>query len=70
MPDITMCANHFCGKRHECYRYMAKPGYWQSYADFEGDEDGCAHFYPIFTAPTITRDIQNENDRSRSGNNR
>ena len=34
MADITKCANKKCKIRNECYRVLAKDGYWQSYAEF------------------------------------
>ena len=48
MPDISMCTNDACPKRKECYRFMAKPCEWQSYAGFEPDEDGeCKKFMEV-----------------------
>ena len=38
MPDITMCMSTDCPKRLQCLRFMAKPNYVQSYADFLQDE--------------------------------
>ncbi|NBT58240.1 hypothetical protein EBT16_05600 [bacterium] len=35
MPDITMCANQACPLRHDCYRFIAIPSQYQSYADFK-----------------------------------
>ena len=34
MPNITMCMSKNCPKKNECYRSMAKPDKYQSYADF------------------------------------
>ena len=34
MPDITMCTSKSCKNREQCYRAMAKPDKYQSYADF------------------------------------
>lgn len=34
MPDITMCLTRTCPKRNQCYRYMAKPDRYQSYANY------------------------------------
>lgn len=34
MPDITMCTSSTCQNREQCYRAMAKPDKYQSYADF------------------------------------
>ena len=43
MPDITMCINESCRRKHSCYRYTAipNPHGWQAYAcfDCEADED-------------------------------
>lgn len=35
MPDITMCSNGECEKKFDCYRYMCKPSYMQSYSNHE-----------------------------------
>ena len=32
--DITMCTSSTCQNREQCYRAMAKPDKYQSYADF------------------------------------
>lgn len=32
--DITMCTSQSCQNREQCYRAMAKPDKYQSYADF------------------------------------
>ena len=53
MPDITMCANLACPRRHECWRAMAIPdGQRQSYAVFKYtvSDDGeffCREFWPF-----------------------
>ena len=45
MPDITKCANEFCSKKTDCYRYMCEEDEYQSYARFKQDEDGeCEYF--------------------------
>ena len=43
MPDITMCLNEECPRKTECYRYMAEPNGWQSYAAFD-DGKKCKDF--------------------------
>lgn len=46
MTDITKCDNEDCSIKHECYRWTAPASDYQSYADFEPDEDGnCEGFY-------------------------
>ncbi len=45
MPDITMCANHKCEKRTECYRYMAVASLWQSWTSFDPSTMNC--FVPV-----------------------
>jgi len=45
MPDISMCQNEKCKLKMECYRYMAVPSSWQTYADF--NEENCESFSPI-----------------------
>lgn len=48
MPDISMCKNIECLKRLDCYRFMATPSCYQSYADFKPDADGnCEYFWNI-----------------------
>lgn len=45
MPDITMCKDHDCPKREDCYRYKAAPSMFQSY--FKGTPrrgDWCSYF--------------------------
>lgn len=34
MPDITMCFGKRCNKREQCYRALATPDRYQSYADY------------------------------------
>lgn len=49
MPDISMCLDHLCPKKEECYRYKAKPNFhWQTYSSFRHiDKDGCKDFVPL-----------------------
>ena len=48
MPDITLCTNKSCSKRKRCYRFMAKPDKYQSFALFKPDNDGkCEEFKPL-----------------------
>ena len=35
MPGIAMCQNEDCQAKRQCYRYTAKPSYWQAYHDFK-----------------------------------
>ena len=49
MTDITKCANKKCKIKEQCYRYTAKDGYWQSYAEFNKgkeikDKKECEYF--------------------------
>ena len=46
MPDITMCKDYDCKLKETCFRYNAKPDYYQSY--FVGspkDEDAECRYY-------------------------
>tara|TARA_R110000737_G_C14624761_1_gene494607 strand:- start:34167 stop:34343 length:177 start_codon:yes stop_codon:yes gene_type:complete len=47
MPDISMCANQFCPRKEDCYRFTATPSpHRQSYAVFKPDADGdCEHYW-------------------------
>ena len=55
MPDISMCVNDKCKVNKDCYRYMAIPSSWQSYADF--DEVDCQYFMPIGNRPVDTKKV-------------
>jgi len=46
MATIAMCQNDTCPRKNDCYRYMAEPGMWQSYAEFPGGED-CEYFIEV-----------------------
>ena len=59
MPDISMCRNVSCPLKEKCYRYMALPGIWQSYATFKYD-DGCDRFWPIRKGDLLRRYITPE----------
>ena len=56
MVDITMCVNQECAINKYCYRYMAKPSSYQSYAKFKPykEKDGwhCEHFMEILEKET------------------
>lgn len=50
MTDITKCTAKNCKLKEQCYRYTAKDGYWQSYANFNKDKkisskDQCKDFW-------------------------
>lgn len=51
MVDITMCDNQDCAIKLYCYRFMAIPSGFQSYAHFKpfAEADGwhCEHFIEI-----------------------
>jgi hypothetical protein len=49
MPDISMCANFQCSKKQICYRFKAKPGFWQSYGGYTEDlkKGGCDSYWPL-----------------------
>ena len=56
MPDITLCMSAECTERETCYRAMAKPDKYQSYANFEyvcNEESGFEDFMPILHGDTI-----------------
>lgn len=52
MPDITMCENHMCPKKRQCYRAIATPSDYQSVAFFgytvgaNGVE--CENYMPVW----------------------
>jgi hypothetical protein len=49
MPDISMCSNHSCPSKEDCFRYKATPGRYQSYADFAPPkgEKKCDYFMEV-----------------------
>jgi len=48
MPDITMCLNKECPRRHECYYFMAIPSpNRQSYANLMNEDGTCDSFLQI-----------------------
>jgi hypothetical protein len=54
MPDISMCQNDKCKVNKECYRYMAIPSGYQSYANF--NENNCVSFWPIEGKRTVDKE--------------
>ena len=49
MPDIAMCQNTDCKKRHKCYRFMAIPLPMQCYLSFL--DMPCKYFMQIKGRP-------------------
>ena len=48
MADIAMCSNTKCPLRSTCYRALATPGEWQSYANFQFVEGiGCSYYWDV-----------------------
>jgi len=48
VPDVTLCLEHNCPRREQCYRYTAKPDdRWQSYFTEKpcGDYMTCEEFW-------------------------
>jgi len=46
MPDIAMCSRDDCPKAEQCYRFTAKPSYWQGYFAPQIIGDQCEYFWP------------------------
>ncbi|WP_395652656.1 hypothetical protein [Brevundimonas sp.] len=46
MADISKCADGLCPSKEYCYRYTAPNGMWQSFHNFnrEDDADNCDMF--------------------------
>jgi hypothetical protein len=44
MPDISMCKNEDCPVKNNCYRFLAKPSFLQSYGLFIYN-NGCESFW-------------------------
>lgn len=48
MPDISMCANDECPLAWKCWRKLAPPDKYQTYADFRPDSTGnCPDFWDL-----------------------
>lgn len=47
MSDISMCKNLNCPLRESCYRFLAEPSYYQTYAGFEYKDGDCDHYWPV-----------------------
>ena len=43
MADISKCANVSCQIRKKCYRFTAKPSYYQSFTNYKYNS-GCLDF--------------------------
>lgn len=48
MADISKCNDFFCPSKDYCYRFTVPAGFYQSYAEFNRDEDAdnCNDFWP------------------------
>ncbi len=57
MPDISMCMNKECKKRKKCYRFMAIPCEYQSYATFKCKKStiNCDHFMEILKTDKLRK---------------
>lgn len=60
MPDISMCGNNQCPLRYRCYRFTAKPDYYQAYMQFEPSCNGVGEYECEAYIPT-----QGENEPRR-----
>ena len=48
MSDMTLCSSEGCPKEGTCLRKQTAPSpFWQSYAEFEFDEDGCDEYLEV-----------------------
>jgi len=47
MPDITMCISKKCKFKKNCYRYMARPSFMQSFAALDDISEDCPYYLPI-----------------------
>lgn len=54
MTDISKCDNKDCPIRDKCYRFTAKSGEWQTYADFQYDKklNKCVYFWEEYKLKT------------------
>ena len=64
MPDITMCNCEHCPTREDCYRYIAKESYHQSYfitPPYDTIIGSCEYYWKCIPtkdrASTTTNDI-------------
>lgn len=55
MPDITMCSNETCPIKEKCYRHIAEPSYYQSWAVFDYRNDKCDDYWPTIDIAVKTK---------------
>jgi len=54
MADISMCANHNCPARVNCYRFRAFPSEYQTYSTFTPTgPGGCKEIIPIISTDNL-----------------
>lgn len=57
MTDITKCTGEGCPRKHDCYRFVAKAGDYQSwFMQHPLQKDGtCDEFYPMNSKSRLKR---------------
>lgn len=45
MADISLCRNESCPSAKSCKRFLTKPGFWQSYSNFNPKKEENCDFY-------------------------
>ncbi len=45
MPDISKCLNESCPLKERCYRFKCAGSEYQTYSDFQPNEDGSCDWF-------------------------
>jgi hypothetical protein len=69
MADITMCINQSCPKKGSCFRFLARPSEFQSYAFFSGGDGDCAYYILSVNRPINSPRLDNPWDKNLFDNN-
>ena len=69
MADITMCINESCPKKGSCFRFLARPSEFQSYAFFSGGDGDCAYYILSVNRPINKSLLDNPWDKDKFNNN-
>ena len=55
MPDLTMCDTNSCELRTTCYRFMAAPSTYQSWAHWEPKKGKCDGYIEAISKSQVRR---------------
>ena len=67
MPDISLCSGEGCPMKDTCYRFVAKPGEWQSYFTAPPIKDGACDKYVEAWSKSQVRRLDSQTGRAGEG---